>query len=147
MYVDVSETDGKEACPSAEFVFSGQTTDAIVELMAARMLGKTVQSASDEMPEGVTTEDVATDEDDIYQQNDRSEADAEPIFEPKRFPHIPDEERPNDVGEPKKLAMQILGNQGKVIFAPVRLARLADLSRLVDQPRTLCNTRRGNSSR
>ena len=96
-----------------------EATDAVVELVADGMFGELIERAADEVAEGVAAEDVAGDEDRVAGEDQASEADAEVAVKPEAFDGVDDEEEPDDVGEAQEIAVEVLGDEGKFLFAAV----------------------------
>ncbi len=85
-----------------------QTSHAAIKLVADGVAGELVDASTDQVPERMTTENVSGDKQYIYRQHYGSQANAEAIIEPERFPHIPNQEPPDEIGETQKLTMQVL---------------------------------------
>ena len=79
--VDVGEADPEKAGPRPFFVRSVEEADGVVEPVTDGVLGDGVEGASDEMTEGVATEDVSAEQDYVDRQNQAAKADAEAVGE------------------------------------------------------------------
>src|SRR5271170_1696490 len=90
------------------------------------MFGYGVEPAPCEVAEGVAAKDVSGEKDDINYQNDGSDADAEVAIKVEGYNGIPHKKGPDDIGEAKEVAMEVLEDQGKAALAEVFLARLAN---------------------
>src|SRR5580698_7142390 len=77
------------------------------------------------MPEGVTAEDISTEKDDIYYQNEASYADAEAVWKAEGHDCVIDKEGPDQVGKPQEVAVKILQDKWEASFAEIAFTRLA----------------------
>ena len=82
------------------------------------MLRDLVETASDQVPEGVAAEDVSAKQHDIDDQNDGSDADPEAIGETEGLHRVVDQKAPDDVGEPQKIAVEILQDRAESCVRP-----------------------------
>src|SRR5581483_5071581 len=106
-----------------------QTAYAFIGAEAERR--EQVETAAYQVPERVTPERIAAEQDYVGSQNERSQPDPERsptghrVGEPERFPDIEDEARQEQERQVEKIAMNVLENQGKPPLAAVCIARLA----------------------
>lgn len=82
------------------------------------------------MTQRVTAKCVATEQDDVHCQHNRSNADAEMlpargVGEPDRFPHVVRQDQNEEQRKVKEIAMDVLHDERKGIFTQIFLARLA----------------------
>jgi hypothetical protein len=106
-------------------MFPVEARNAVIELVPHGVFGDAVERAADQMAERVATEDVHRNQDHVYEEDDCANADSEAIRKPERFPHVVDEERPDDIGEAEEIAVKILEYEREPALAKVSLARLA----------------------
>ena len=103
-----------------------EATDAIVELVPDRVFRNAIERAADQVAEGVAPENVQRDQHNVYGKDDRANADSEAIMEPKRLPDIVDQEAPDDLGEAKEVAVEVLEHQREPAFAQVVVSGFPD---------------------
>ena len=115
--VDVGKRDPKQARPRPFLVRAVQATDAVVELVPHGMLGDAIERPADQMPEGMTPEDISAQKHDIHDENKASNPDPESIGEEERPECVVDQEAPDNVGETKEVSMKILEDERKGSFA------------------------------
>src|SRR5207249_2547884 len=90
------------------------------------VIRKLIDGTAGEMAEGVASKDVAGDQHNVDGQHDRADADTEAVFEPEGLPHVPDEKRPDDVGESQEVPVEVLRDERETLFAQIRFTWLAD---------------------
>ena len=83
------------------------------------------------MTQRVTAICVATEQDDVHCQHNRSNANAEMlpargVGKPHRFPHVVRENQNEEQRKVKEVAVDVLHDERKGIFAQISFARLAD---------------------
>src|SRR5207253_9068322 len=76
--------------------------------------------------EGVTTDDIAGQENHIDREDNGPHANSKTVWKPECLAGIVDQDAPNQVGEAEKVTVKILEDQRKTAFSEVRLAWLAD---------------------
>ncbi len=120
--INVGEANPEEACPRPLLMRSVQAAYAIVEFVPHGMLRDAIEGASDEVPEGVASEDVSSEKDDVHYQNQASYADAEAIWKAEGHDCVVNEEKPDNIGEPQKIAMEILQDEREASLAEIAFA-------------------------
>ena len=73
----------------------------------------------------MTAEYVSAEKHHVHSQDQASDPDAEAVRETEGHHCVIDQKGPYQVGEPQKVTMEVLQNQGKASFAEITLARLA----------------------
>jgi hypothetical protein len=103
-----------------------QATHTVVELVTDGVFGDAIERAADQVSEGMATENITAEKHHVDRENQGAYAHAEPIGKPERLPGILDEECPDQIREPQKIAVEILHDKGETLLAEIRLAGLAD---------------------
>ena len=127
--VDVRKSHPEQTRPGPLLVSCVQAAHAIVELVPHRVFRDAVERASDQVAERVAAEYISAEKHNVHHQDEASDADAEAVGETEGHDCVVDQKGPHQVGEPQKVAMEILQDQRKASFAEIGLARLADGAR------------------
>ncbi len=99
-----------------------QTTHVGIAFGASWRSGNFVEKAADQMAERVTAKRVTGQQDNIEREYNRSDADAEALCagctrEPHRFPRVVRENENEEQREVQEIAMNVLHDERKGIFA------------------------------
>src|SRR4051794_6694976 len=123
--VDIGKSYPEETHPGPQLVLRVQTADTVVQFVPRGVFRYLVETAADQVPEGVAAENISGQEHNVDDQNNSSDADSEAVGE-KESPHcIEHQEGPDDIREPQEIAMKVLKNKRKRSFAPICLPWLA----------------------
>src|SRR6266404_3546695 len=77
----------------------------------------------------MTAERVAAEQDDVYRENNRADADAEPAIKPERFPNVVGEDQNKNQREVEKVAVNVLHDERERTLAEISFARFANGAR------------------
>src|SRR5206468_9713210 len=75
--VEIGEGDPEQTDPRPEHVSAIEAAHAAVRLLTERRLGKLIDAAADQVPQGMTAEGVTSEQNHVQGQHDGSDADAE----------------------------------------------------------------------
>ena len=108
-----------------------EAAHTVVGLLPHRRAGQTVQITTHKVAERVASESVATQQNDVDDQNDGAESDSEilvsgvSVEEPHRLVRIAGENDEKNQCGVQEVAVDVLDDERKESFTPVALSRLA----------------------
>src|SRR4029077_7856021 len=87
-HIQIGKRDREEAAPGKQHVASVQATHAIVYSLAGWRPRLPIAKVADQMPKGVASRSVGTQQHEVRQQDESADANAKPAVEPERLPNV-----------------------------------------------------------
>src|SRR5438309_2663615 len=128
----VGERDPDETEPCPAHVTAVEAADTIVGCLANRRPGEAIEISADEMPKGVTTEGIASQQNNVHKQHDRAEGDTKilatgvAVEEEKRLVGVVRENDQENEGRVQEVAVDVLNNEWQETLAAVAVTGLSD---------------------
>src|SRR5262249_37801866 len=104
------------------FVEDSQKTPRGVARRAECRTRETIEFAADDVAKGVAGKSVKSEKDNVHEHDERAEADAKFAVETEGFNNVVPEEAQKKNGEIKKVAVNVLKDEGKATLARIVLA-------------------------